>query len=123
MPLDLPENPDITEKRWHIRGANNIVRVIIRNRYAHMGHEDLLNLRIECRWDTGPESCEWRTVPGTVTRLMKKDEAYRRAAVIYHGDWVGIIERAGGDYAHYLVAANRAQEASHPDRMSLLMEG
>ena len=36
----LPALPDRTEEMYHIQDADNLVRVVIRNRYAHMGHLD-----------------------------------------------------------------------------------
>lgn len=93
--MKLPDHPSITERYYHIPDANNLVRVVVRNAYAHMGHEQLCNTRLECRWDTGPETAEWRPVPGTVQGLSPRREADERAARIYHGDWRRMLEEAG----------------------------
>jgi hypothetical protein len=103
----LPPLPDRTEEMYHIRDADNLVRVVIRNRYAHMGHRNLLNIRVEVRHDTGPDTVEWKTVKGSIQGLMDEREATRRAAAIYHGDWKDMV---GPEYEGTLTRATEIIE-------------
>lgn len=83
----LPECATEIEWAYNIRDTDAQLRVVLRNRYAFMGNDDLMNLRVEVRVETSPETMEWRTVYGTRTGLMKREEAERQAAAIYHGEW------------------------------------
>jgi hypothetical protein len=87
----LPADPDATEVYYHIRGANNRVRVVLRNAYAHMGHTNLMNVRLEIRYDTGLDTCDWMTVPGSLTGFMREPEAQRWGAELYRGGWRKIL--------------------------------